>query len=62
MLIEAQLEMLNSDDWDQLMDYEMPALEEKLTSQDIILTSHVLLSYNLVTDEISYQTVRRQGQ
>ncbi|MER2255174.1 MAG: DivIVA domain-containing protein [Priestia megaterium] len=30
MLIEAQLEMLNSDDWDQLMDYEMPALEEKI--------------------------------
>ncbi len=30
MLIEAQLEMLNNDDWDQLMDYEMPALEEKI--------------------------------
>ncbi|TXK86791.1 septum formation initiator, partial [Parageobacillus sp. SY1] len=29
MLIEAQLEMLNNRDWDDLMEYEVPELETK---------------------------------
>jgi cell division initiation protein len=29
MLVEAQLEMLNSSDWDDLMEYEVPEIETK---------------------------------
>ena len=29
MLIEAQLEMINSEDWDQLMEYDIDATELK---------------------------------
>lgn len=28
MLVEAQLDMINSRDWDELMEYEAPDLEE----------------------------------
>lgn len=37
MLIEAQLEMVNSEDWDQLMEFEVDATELKSLEEDPIL-------------------------
>ena len=34
MLIEAQLDMLNNDDWDHLLEYELDATELKATSEE----------------------------
>ncbi|WP_075980999.1 DivIVA domain-containing protein [Bacillus massilinigeriensis] len=34
MLIEAQLDLLNSDDWDHLLEYELDATELKSTSKE----------------------------
>ncbi|MFL6562304.1 MAG: septum formation initiator, partial [Bacillus sp. (in: firmicutes)] len=34
MLIEAQLDMLNTDDWDHLLDYEVDATELKIHEEE----------------------------
>lgn len=34
MLVEAQLDMLNSDDWDHLMEYELDATELKASQEE----------------------------
>lgn len=39
MLIEAQLEMINSDDWNELMEYEVDSAELKSTDEDRVLNN-----------------------
>ena len=34
MLIEAQLDLLNNDDWDHLLQYELDATELKALEED----------------------------
>lgn len=34
MLVEAQLDLLNNDDWDHLLEYELDSTELKVTSED----------------------------
>ena len=34
MLIEAQLDMLNTDDWDHLLEYEVDATELKVHEEE----------------------------
>ncbi|WAA10649.1 DivIVA domain-containing protein [Fervidibacillus albus] len=39
MLIEAQLEMINSDDWNELLEYEVDSAELKSTDEDRVLNN-----------------------
>ncbi len=34
MLIEAQLDLLNNDDWDHLLEYEVDATELKVSQEE----------------------------